>query len=111
MLTDEKIEEIAEEFIVDVGNYLETAIPEHLIVDFARKLLSEVRLEDMLKREEAFVKDNMKSFKDTFDFCSENCVVYYETESAVAYGGYKRLHISWEDYNNWKQTIEAVSDA
>ncbi len=100
MLTDEKIDNMIMDLFCKVGPYIESTIVMHepAIKDFARKLLSEVRLEDMLKLEEKFIERNIDNAA-YIDFDSYHIVIKDSMRRVVDC-------IKWEDYPQWKQTIE-----
>ena len=106
MITDERINEIAFEF--DVHNIS--------IKDFARALLAEVSLTDMLRKEFKTISENFLAFIDHFDkygelrkykeefnvcvsitFGHDQVCVFLNSEVAAC--------IKWPDYYGWKRTI------
>ena len=82
------------------------------IIDFARALLGEVSLQDMLRKEEEFVRDNRDSFINEFiSNCNRHFTVGFNSSSVrVVYvlGGHKGVderNISLTSYYQWKKTI------
>lgn len=63
MLTDEMIEQIAEEFIIDVGaHYYERGFKDPEILKFARALLAEAEsvITDLVSRNDALIENERK---------------------------------------------------
>ncbi len=115
MLTDEKIEEIAHRSCRKYKHAEECKyqFDELTINYFARKLLSEVRLEDMLKLEEAFIRDNANSFEIELIAPSTSCsyeIIFDSSQLRLDLSSGAARCIHYDDYRKWKQTIEVVSD-
>lgn len=92
MLTPERIEKIAEEFIVE--DYTRD-IPADWAVDFARALLAEVKLQDLLEKEEEFIKDSVKGVDGT---------IFNSKGVTLSCPGYK-YGMGWDEYFEWKQQL------
>ena len=102
MITDERIVELK----IPFG---ELPICDE-IIDFARALLAEVSLQDMLKREEVFINDNIDSFNEdvvpmgyeyTLHMTPFSLCFVFDAECF----GKTVKNITWKDYYNWKKTI------
>lgn len=98
MLTDKRIKDMAYEYCegADELEYRD-------LIDFAHKLLAEVKLEDLLKRENEFLMSNKKSLIERLGvkgmgysaFCEDGLVVFIPASATVNC-------LEWQDYLQWK---------
>ena len=112
MITDEIIQEIAHRkcrkyrHMEDCRYHFDEAT----LSDFARALLGEVSLQDMLREEEEFIRENESKFRSCFEidglfalnFCSFRIEAIIRMELIKC--------VDWKDYCNWKKTIQAKVD-
>ncbi len=109
MLTDEKILEAAAHCLTKDGKEgLEYDYSNSSIINFVRKILTNVKLQDNIKDEMKFIRDNANSFKNKFNIKSDEHACIFNThgfELRAVYGDPMYV-ISWQDYHQWKQIIE-----
>ncbi len=113
MLTDEKILEVAANCLTKDGKEgLEYDYSNSSIINFVRKLLSEVRLEDMLNivsSEIQFIYDNEELFIDKFYIKKDDELKHITMTKhgvAVFLMSGNSYQVPLGDYLQWKQTIE-----
>ena len=113
MITDERINEIADKFI-DIKSWDMSAMPEHAVKDFARALLAEVSLDDILEKvskEIQFVYDNEESFLEMFVPMNKwsngiDHVSFSKYGVKIKHEGNTWISVSIDDYIEWKRTIQ-----
>lgn len=113
MLTDERILEVAVEY-EENADYWDTEISfqKSKLIDFARKILAEVKLQDIINKEGDFIQSNTDSFNRYFTNIYD--VELYDirfntTHIFIEFVGENAEHIRTdfllEEYYNWKQQL------
>lgn len=108
MLTPERINEIAEEFYEDMGDHsYQAGIPIGRTEDFARKMLAEIKLEDMLKQESDFIMEHRGEFEKHF-YIAFHYVVFGTSEIIMFNSSNQPFdYIEYGIYYSWKQSLHA----